>query len=66
MSEVTVPTGIPYGLITREQQAIVRMWLKIGLEVQVTGTDGKWIDLDILPTVWQESPLSHWYYRLKP
>ncbi len=65
MNDVTVPDDVYYKDMTEEQQAVVRMWLAMGLRVQIRNRESHWVNRGtVIPRA--AHPIRTWHYRLKP
>ncbi len=63
MNEVSVPDNRLYANMTEEQQAIVRMWFALGLNIELRfHYTANWISIRPIPG---QAP-NNLYYRLKP
>lgn len=67
----SVRPDVTYENMTPEEQAVVRMWIKIGLDVEVAGASRIWVSLNAvnfdytpIPGTVHGSP--YWFYRLRP
>ncbi len=66
MNAPTVPSDALYRELSPEQQAIVKMWLGIGLDVEISGNGTYWLPYRAVEHLGTEHPWPVWFYRLKP